>query len=186
MSRIVQLHLDVLDCLKNIKQDGDVLFKYFNIWDNQMDENILGKGYSFRRPACFFELDLGQPKMLGAKMTSYPDAVCRFHLFHELLDGRNDTMERNLPVFEVRDLTKTALLNSNISNCSNLICIEEELDYKHDNVYKYILGFRTNFKDDAGSIYAQDSGKTWDFLKNVINEFNITVDYYILPDELED
>lgn len=146
-------------------------FKYYNIWDDQIDEMICGESYSYSLPSIFLEVILGEPKMLGAGFTSYPECQFRFHIADMFLN-KEDYMEQNTQVFEIRDSAKNILQNLNISYCSTFIPIEDKMDYKHGNVYKYILGFKTNFIDNAGSV-DYPGNATWGYLVNPTLNINI-------------
>ncbi len=175
-SRIKQIHIDCLAALKAPK--SGLLsnpFKYWNIFDDQINEMISGKTYSYNTPSCFIEFQPGEVKNIGANITEYRDSIWRVHLINMVLDGQNNTMEQNLSIFDVRDFVKSVMLNANISFCSKLQQSEDRLDYKHGNIYKYILGFKSNFLDNKGSLFDTDSGFAIADLVNPILTDNITL-----------
>jgi hypothetical protein len=159
-SRTAKIYTDLLDIVKSIPNTintdrtiQDPYFIYCNIWDIQIDESILGSNYAFNYPACFIEVDLGEGTQWMAGMSSYPDTIISFHIVGYLLDGGNDNMEQNIPIFTIKDLIKSKILGKNPSNCSSLQVCADKQDFKHKGVYKYILSFRTNFIDKCGSDY---------------------------------
>lgn len=173
-SRIKQLHLDLLAAVNSlVDSKGKKIFKYCNIWDNQIDEMILGSNYAFALPALFIEFIPGECKMMGMGMSQYPQTEITFHIVNQILDGNNDTMERNLPIFDLRDLVKAKFVGFGISFCSNLMCCYDKLDYKHGNTYKYLLSFNCNFIDSKGSGFDPDSGLVWGYLDNPTLNINI-------------
>lgn len=166
-SRIKQVFLDINNIAKSIldktqpakKDVYPKLFKYINIWDMQVDEMIQSdknKNYSFNTPSFFVQIELGEGVDWRQNFTSYPNAIIRFYLINQVLNSGDD-MEQNLKIFDIRDQTVTAFKNSQISWCSDIILFEDEMDYKHGSIYKYKLGFKTNFIDSKGSIYDVDS-----------------------------
>lgn len=178
-SRIVAVYeyvntqlLSILDLFaKKEKDRKSVVFKYTNIWDDQIDEMIFGDGYAFNSPAAFIEFTLGKGTSLGMKFTSFQESMIRIHILSTVLNSENPKMEQNLEVFKLRDYVVTKLKNSNIPFCSSVALVEDKQDYKHKNTYVYVLGFLTNFIDSKGSLYDEDSGAIYDFIKG----FNINV-----------
>lgn len=134
------------------------VFKYINIWDNQIDEMIKGTTYSFdSNSAIFIELQLGEGQMLLNNVTSYPNAKIIFHIFSILLDAGKDNMEQNLKIFEFRDILKSNTLGWSPANCSSFMAYLDTLDYKHNNITKHLLGYNFNFIDKTGSIFDEYS-----------------------------
>lgn len=176
-SRLKQIHNEVLELIKSMSfpNRSDKAFKYTNIWDNQVVEVLeqINDSYSFRFPAIFFELDLGEARQLGGGFRSYPNCVFRYHICHELLDSQNGYMEQNLGVIDYRDLTISKVQNSSISFCSSMQSFEDKMDYKHKNVYRWVLGFKCNFIDDAGSDFDPNNGTTWGYLENPTLNINV-------------
>lgn len=135
------------------------VFKYINIWDNQIDEMIAANSYSFKtnESAIFIELRLGRCAQLLNKVSTYPEAVIVFHVFSQVFDGGNDTMERNVEIYRYRDVIKSKITGWSPSSCSNFMCFDDALDYKHGNITKYLIGFNFNFTDLTGSIFDVNS-----------------------------
>lgn len=173
-SRIKQVFIALLQQCSTIKEDDKLKsdsFKYYNVWDNQIDDMISGKSYSFNLPAVFVEIIFGEGVTLGHGFTSYPDTLINFHIAHELLND-GDFMERNLDVFDYRDKIKKKFnLNKSVCFLSRLLHVGDKLDYKHGNVYKYIISFKTNFIDSPTGDSDSNSGD----LKGVIKTLNISV-----------
>mgnify|MGYP006266782089 CR=1 FL=1 len=150
-SRLTIIHTDILSQLQLLKNGASVVFKNINVWDDQIDNMISGDNYSFATPSAFLEVQLGEQKQLGAGITSYPNCEIRIHLVDMLLDagGGLGDMEQNLRVFGLRDLVKAMGLKATF--CSSFQVSREYMDYKHRNIYKYVLCFSTNFLDNKGS-----------------------------------
>lgn len=176
-SRKKQIYLDIQEIFKSIKDSkGIMIFKYFNIWDNQIDEAILGKTYSFMTPAVFIEVNTGEGNTLGGGYTSYPKCEITLHIVDNFLNS-DETLEQNLEVFDLRDISKSKLNRKTLSSCSALMNILDMEDFKHDNIYKYRLGFLTNFIDDKGSLYDTDADDSLTFDTLVNPTINISVQY---------
>lgn len=173
-SRIKQIHSQLLDIITSIQVEGSNYFVYSNIFDDQIDEAIKGNTYSYAIPAIFVEIQFGEAKPLGQGYTSYPDTKILFHIYTTFLNDPNGGMERNLPVFDIRD-TVVSVFNvfPNLQYCSTLQMYYDKPDYKHNNVYKYIVGFSTNFLDSKGSIYDSDNPSQWGYLKNPVVNLNL-------------
>jgi len=151
-SRIKQIYTDILLILE------DMDWKYKNIYDNQTDEMIIGSSYSFLTPAVFIEFDLGQAVQGNGGFTFYPDTLLSFHIVDTLLND-GDNMEQNLGIFDLRDSIKKKFTGSKVSFCSAMMCVSDKKDFKHNNVYKYIVSFKTQFIDNSGSDI--DKGEQW-------------------------
>lgn len=161
-SRIKQVNLDIYTLAKEIldkrKTEPKKLFKYVNIYDMQVDEMIQtdkNKGYSFNTPSFFVQIELGDSVPFTQGYVSYPNAIIRFYLINQILNS--DDMEKNLEIFDIRDIVVAAFSTSNISFCSTLTLFEDQMDYKHGSIYKYKLAYKTNFIDSKGSFLDVDS-----------------------------
>lgn len=130
----------------------------------------MAKSYSFDTPAIFIEFDLGTATIGMQGVTFYPDTLLSFHLVETLLNA-GDTMEQNLPIFDTRDLIKKTFNGAQISFCSSMMCVSDKQDFKHDNVYKYVITFKTQFIDNSGSNI--DKGENYSELINPTLEVNI-------------
>lgn len=150
---------------KTISNVNDI-FKYINIWDNQIDEMIAANNYSFKtdKSAIFIELRLGRCAPLLNKVSTYPEAVMVFHVFHNLLDGSKDTMEQNVEIYRYRDIVKSKITGWGPSNCSNFMCFDDAIDYKHGNITKYLIGFNFHLTDFSGSIFDPNSPNYLNFV----------------------
>lgn len=165
-SRLSKVILDIESYLKCLKVEEENyrstrktkttdFFKYINVWDSQIDDLILNKnggdsqGYAFSSPAAFIQIETNEAQKLLMGVTSYPNFRIIIRLYHLKLNDGNK-LERNLDIFTIRDHVLSVLKNANISYCSTISLHEETFDYNHGNVYRYTLGFSTNFIDSTG------------------------------------
>ncbi len=135
------------------------VFKYINIWDDQIDDLIKSeKGYEIAFDALFFELILGDAKMVLGDVTHYPDSKLFFHIFSFNLN-QQDTgkMEQNLVIYDLRDIVKANILGQRFHGANGFMSCYDAMDYKHKNITKYLIGFNFNYSDAVGSIYDADS-----------------------------
>lgn len=162
MSKLYDIHIDLLNGIKSINPDNlpKQYFKYYNVWDNQIEKMISSKGYSFNTPAVFFEIIFEDVNVIGQGY-SKNNIKIYFHIVNSVLNTNpveSNAMERNLQIITPRDLIKNKFnLNKNLS-CNTLMVCGEKLDYKHDNLYHYIIEFKSSFIDSVGSEI--DSGDT--------------------------
>jgi len=143
-------------------------FQTINVWNDQIDNEIKEKeNYIVRCPAVFIEFLPEEPKMIGGGYTQYMDAKMYFHIFSDQLNSSNygansfssgnaqasgDAMDRNLEIYTLRDLVKSAMLGFHTHNSSYMMSRYDALDYKHNQIVKYLLGFTFCFNDEKGSV----------------------------------
>jgi len=153
MSGIKAPILDVLNRLKSIDK-----LKFVRIWNNQIDRQDDGSGYSFPRPAAFVEVvNAVQYEIIGLGFRS-SDIAFRIHLVHDYFNGGE--MEQDLEIFDLRDAileTNNGLSQFCPTGCGTLNCVREEQEYDHDNTYHYTLDFVCNFTDTKGSRFDSEN-----------------------------
>jgi hypothetical protein len=159
--------------LKQTPSNINQLFKYINIWDDQVDDLIKAgtgqrDGYGFQFPAIFIELITGDSYQVGGGVTMYKDTKCYLHIFSFSLND-SDLMERNLEIYELRDTVKSKLLGFSPSTCSAFMSRYDAQDYKHHNITKYLLGFNFNLNDTKGSIFDSKSRNPLTFKSLTLN-----------------
>ncbi len=147
----------------NITQsDSNVnrIFKYVNIWNDQIDNEIKEKGYPIKCPSCLIEFIPEEPKLVLGGLTQYMDAKMYFHIFSDKLNSpsnqsRNsgDFMDRNVEIYDLRDAIKSAFLGFHTHNSSAMMSRYDSLDYRHGQITKYLLGFTFCYNDEKGSIF---------------------------------
>lgn len=157
---LLELHMDILSALKSIKDiKGRQYFDHINIWNNQIEmaKDKENKGYAWNTPAAFIEIVLGETRMLGAGVISYPECRIVLHLASRKLNEPKLGMDRNLDVFSDRDeVVRKFNGYSGIRRASALMLAGEEQDFEHTNLYEYTLNFRTSFIDTTGSLYDEN------------------------------
>ena len=150
-------------------------FQTINIWNDQIDNEIKEKeNYIIKCPAVFIEFIPEEPKMIGGGFTQYMYAKMYFHIFSDQLNSSNlgansfasgnaqasgDAMDRNLEIYALRDLVKSYMLGFHTHNSSYMMSRYDALDYKHNQIAKYLLGFTFCFNDEKGSISDQLSSR---------------------------
>lgn len=139
------LYLDILSRLGIITD-----FQFTDIWNDQYQDQLDGKTYSFLLPACLIEIINEQPaKQLGVGVQIFDPILIHFHIIHELIDAGDGTMERNVAIFDLKDKIYQAFTKFKTPNakCVRFIRAGEDQDYKHSNVYHFTVNFRTNLID---------------------------------------
>lgn len=145
MSRISEIYLDI----KSRLMGSGTPFKYFNLYNNQIQLALKAENYNFLSPAVFVEITFGEPFGLGMNFTSYPSFTVSLHIYHFYLNS--DNMDKNLEIYEFRNYVKKWLNARNLPYCSSLIQVSETPDYSHNQVTKYTITFICNFIDNVGS-----------------------------------
>lgn len=161
MSGIKQPILDLLKQLATLQVtngDGQPVQLYVDIWNNQCEYEEIGEYVDFQKPAAFVEvINKAEYKEIGIGFRSC-DIGFRIHLVNDFYNGEG-TFERNLLIFDLRDQVTALLSFFQPTACGPMVSTGEEQDYKHRNVYHFILDFITNFTDSKGSQYDPDAGK---------------------------
>jgi hypothetical protein len=141
-----------------INGDNNQAPLYSNIWNNQVKDMKIKEGaktYAFPLPAAFLEiLTPVKFEAMGLGLRS-ADLGIRIHLVHEFYNT-DGTQELDLTIFDLRDAilaTDNGLSFYCPSSCGPMVCVSEEQDYDHSNVYHYILDFACNFTDSKGSAF---------------------------------
>jgi len=136
--------------------------QYVRIWNNQVDDEDKGRLYDFPKPAAFIEL-INSPVYdeIGVGFKS-SDLGFKIHIVAELFDAQDGTFEQNLLIFDLRDKVVAALSLFEPTACGPLVLKTETQDFKHTNIYHYVVDFVCNFTDSIGSPYDPASGKLID------------------------
>jgi hypothetical protein len=173
MSGIKQPIQDILAKLSTIQvanQDHQTVNLYSRVWNNQVANIKDGKSYEWPRPAAFVEVvSPARFEILGMGLRS-ADLGIRVHLVHDNYNNESAGFDQDLAIFDLRDIILGNFdnpVNPGLSNycptaCGPLVCVGEDQDYDHDNLYHYILEFVCNFIDSKGSPYDPNTGKYFD------------------------
>jgi len=155
MADIVQPIRDILTQLsqQDVKNgDGSMVKPYVRIWNDQIMQMEAGDIEMFPLPAFFLEIKSPiQYEILGQ---GYRDAdlSASIHIAHEWYnDGVGVTFEQDLDIFILRAQVLDLLSFKTPTGCGPMMCILEEHDIGHKNIYHMILTFVTNFTDGKGS-----------------------------------
>lgn len=161
MAGIKQPIMDVvkqLATLQVVNGDSNTVQLYTDIWNNQPEYEEGGHYIDYPKPAAFVEvINKAEYKEIGIGFRSC-DIGFRIHLVNEFLNGEG-SFERNLAIFDLRDQVIALLSFFQPTACGPMVSTGEEQDYKHKNIYHFILDFITNFTDSRGSQYDPDAGK---------------------------
>ena len=68
-------------------------------------------------------------------------------------------MEQDLIIYDLRDQILLAFSQYCPTGCGTLLCLSETQDYDHDNLYHYVMEWKTNFRDSKSSPYDPQAGK---------------------------
>ena len=119
-----------------------------------------GDGYPITFPACFIELDISEGKTIGGGVTQYPDARMYFHIYSNQLNSENpdgEFMDRNIEIYELADTIQSNMHHFRTHGCTQMLACVNTLDYKHNTITKFIVGFQFMFSNDKGSVYDENS-----------------------------
>jgi hypothetical protein len=148
--------LDIIGRLKSIPATtydsySSNLMKNVAIWNDQVMQSYSeGNNYSLLAPAAFVEVNVSDNDFLGIGYTSC-DLNIDIHIVNNQLDAIDGTLDQDLEVFNLRDEIKKWLNLYTPVDCNDILYIDEQQDFTHDNVYHYILSFKTRFTDSAGA-----------------------------------
>src|ERR1035437_6508345 len=160
ITKIESIQVDnptVIPNSKNFSKTASTKNQVFNtvsVWDNQIDDLIKGTGYEINNPTCLIEYIPGEAKMLLNNVSSFPESKVTFHIFSTALNSQGTgKMEQNLEIYDLRDTLKRYMNGFSPKGCTNLMCCEDKVDYKHGNITKYLLSYNFNFVDLVGSLF---------------------------------
>lgn len=149
---LLEAMTDILDKM-NIMLAGKPLFAHINIWDNQLKNSKDGSGYSFAMPAIFLEMKQGKNTQLG-KGISMMDYEIIFHIIDKQLNNKPN-LERNLKVFNLRNLVKQKFQLYQPSQMGRISLIKDQQDYDHDNIYHFVCTYKGALLDNWGNTFTQ-------------------------------
>lgn len=177
MAAIKQPIQDVMNRLATLQVvNADLLSVplFVRVWNNQITYEENGELYISQKPAAYVEVvnNAGFDE-IGIGFQS-ADLVFRIHLVHEFYN--NDiTFEQDLTIYDLRDAVVALMNLYQPTGCSPMFKKSEEADYRHKNVYHYIIDFITNFTDSKGSPYDPGAGKYVDSVPPVDEQTNVTI-----------
>lgn len=139
---MAQLNEFISDILNRITTATSI--KYARIFNNQFKEVEAGNYYSFPFPCAFVEL---QYASAGYGVTS--DIKVRIHIGHQELDAMDGTLDQNFNVYTLRDEVVSKLSGFEARGGSVFMQTGDEWDYRHGNVYEWVVEFTCSFFDSS-------------------------------------
>ncbi|CAB4130988.1 hypothetical protein UFOVP129_41 [uncultured Caudovirales phage] len=162
--------LSKLSAMSVVNLDNKTVQLHARIWNSQLDFMEDGSGYLFPRPAAFVEvLPTKYVTMSLDGVRWAEEVVFRVHLIHDIynLEGFYD---EDLTIFDLRDRVLAHYKNPSNpglsiyspTDCGPLSCVYEQQDFRHTNVYHYIMDFSCNFTDSKGCSFDEGAGQYFD------------------------
>lgn len=124
--------------------------QYSRIWNNQFEKLELGTIEAFPFPCAFVEVVLPNEYNALSSGISASDVTFRIHIGQTEYDAQDGRLSENKSIFDLRDEVVKLLTNFYPTACSGMMRVSEEQDYKHTNIYHYVVDFVSHFIDDKG------------------------------------
>lgn len=122
---------------------------FIAMWNNQLQDLMEGKNYSFRQNAVLIEFVAPtQIGGVGNNVQVYEPLEVKIHIIHRQDDAGDGTMDCNLDVFDFKQQVYKALQLFQASNTSVFDRQTEEQDYDHTNLYHYIQSYMIAMVDN--------------------------------------
>lgn len=159
----------VLNRLESITDTQSLpIFNTINIFNNQINRMEDGSGYSFNYPAVFVETEIINTERYGMGYNAY-DVWLIIHLVDEMLDDTLGNLDRNIQVFEYRDLVIQSIDGWSATQSGTILYENGKQDYDHTNLYHYVLNFKAHIVDPTSNkmpiegtgTYSINSNWTW-------------------------
>ena len=123
--------------------------RFIAMWNNQLNDTVDGKTYSFLMPAVFFEfVSPIQIVGVGNNIQVHEPMEVKAHIIHEQYDAMDGTMDVNLDVFVFKQQIYKALQLFQPAMSSVFDRQSEEQDYDHTNIYHYIQSYFIAYIDN--------------------------------------
>lgn len=135
--------VEVFESLINRAPAG--VFSNVEIYNSQIDRVRLGK-IAINYPSLYIEIKNQNTINLGRNINRM-DLSIRFHIVMVQLDAGDGSMDQNLAIFYLRDLINKTYVNFTPTNCSIISDLIEYQDYKHTNLYHYIISMKCHWTD---------------------------------------
>lgn len=124
--------------------------KFQRMWNDQLNQDEKGEGYTFPCPAVFPELLSPNPaKQLGDGVQLFDPLVIRLHILHVQLDSGDGTMEQNLDAWDFAQEVYKKMQRFEPDGAVAFVRTSEERDYSHKAIYHLIQDYTTNYIDSA-------------------------------------
>lgn len=152
----------ILNQLKSLTDTatGSPVFNSVAVFNNQFEQLERGEVEALPLPCCLVEMVTPISWVpIGAKLKQ-ADVTWRIHIGMEQLDAGDGTMEQNLDVFDqLRDPVIAGLTGFKPAGCGQLFTIDDNPDYRHTNLYHFVVSFKCGCIDSKGSPYDPASPK---------------------------
>ena len=152
--------LSIVQKLQTIEvqnQDGADTLLHSNFWNNDLEDLRSGNA-TFPVPCCLVETILDNNIMIGS-YNSGKDATIKLHIIHENYNNEGG-LDANLVVFDLRDKILGIMAKFTPESASTLFYLTEYLDLNSDNLYHYIIDFRTHIIENLDAILDSNYGGT--------------------------
>lgn len=127
--------------------------KTVDMWNGQDVLLAAGKMELFQTPAAFIEFDSSQIMQLGNGVQLFDPLIFKIHILHWQLDNQLGSFERNLDVYDLKDLIYAAIqrqqpnFSDDTDPISSCVRIAEKQDYNHAGLYHYVQTYKTTLTD---------------------------------------
>ncbi len=140
---------DILNRIDGIVVGGSKLFKHSAVYNDQVRGLLTGKSYSYSTPACFVEVLDYSDEQLGMGIAAQ-DVYVNFHIIHTQLDAADGTLDQNFDVFDLRNAIRKYMTGFNPCDMTSFGFATERQDFRHNNVYHFIVTFKSKYFDYNG------------------------------------
>ena len=133
--------------------DGAIVPVYVRVWNNQIEYLKKSEAIDFPKPAIFVEIvsPVAYQEIGGNVLSA--DLGFNLHLVCENYDNGNGTFDQDLAVFDLRDAILMLFSKFQPTECGELVVVNEQQDYDHDNIYHYIISYVCHYLEYKASPY---------------------------------
>lgn len=149
-------------------------FKRVGVWNDQLNRVESGKGYSFKTPAAFIQMNHVSSSTIGKGITD-DTYIWTIHLILDKKDAGSNDMDENLDIFILRDAVKDLLHMNRLLYTGTIEYMGERQDFAHEAMYHYEVDFSGVFRDVKGSACDPDTTKY--VTKQPPTGLNLNVEY---------
>lgn len=146
----IQDILTQLGTLDVVNQDNQTVKLFARIFNDQYTKLKKGELEAFPLPSALLQIiSPTNMKRIGFGVDA-GDITFRIHIAHEHLDSGDGTMEQDLIIFDIVDAVVNLLSDYQPTGCSPLMCVNDEPDNEHTNLYVYKIDFVCHYLDNRG------------------------------------
>lgn len=122
------------------------LFKSVYVFNDHIDRLRLGY-VKYLTPACFVEIEQRKVINLGNKLIGM-DLNIKFHIVTFQINEFGEYDETFDPYY-VRDIMYNKFYSDGLYNCSEVNYVADIREWKHDNIYHYVMTLKTHYIDNV-------------------------------------